>query len=87
MDEVPLGVLERHVLEAMDVSGTIVKAQILDLNQPIGGQQDGALDGVLELPDVAGPGVSEQQPQGLGGESAEGQRVSALLDAWGFGGR
>src|SRR6201747_1148404 len=48
---------EAHVVEALAGGAGGVEAEVADLYARVAGHEDGALDGVVELADVTGPGV------------------------------
>src|SRR3954469_6731289 len=57
LDEVALDLLDRHVLEPRRRLAARAEQEIGGGDVVAGGEQAGALDDVLELADVAGPGV------------------------------
>src|SRR6185503_8576564 len=59
LDEVALDLLEGHVLEAGGGFGARAELEVGGGDVVAGGEQARALDDVLELADVAGPGVGE----------------------------
>src|SRR5688572_10629471 len=66
LDQVALGLLDRHLLQARRAIGVgRTEQQVLDLDALCLREQERTLHHVLELPHVAGPGVLEQRARGL----------------------
>ena len=62
-DEDTLHRLEGHLFEGLGGDARGGEAEVGDFDDVFAGHEDGALDGVVELADVAGPGVVQHQLQ------------------------
>src|SRR5260370_35770756 len=80
LDEVMLDFVEAHVFEARSGAGSgRAQAEIGGADRRAGGGKDAALDGVIQLTDMAGPGMIGGELRGDGIETGVGLGIGLAI--------